>query len=130
MMVPFVDCEVSAARTSLCQPETAACHPLAAVRVRNDGASGLPPGIVTAYEAAGHGSVNSLSDAQLPLLPRSTFKFVTVALGSKTDIRREHTGVLRIRGLQNESGGRQGRGGQPRRHRQRHQQGANAAHAA
>jgi hypothetical protein len=95
MMVPFVDREVPAARTWLYQPDTAARHPLAAVRVRNDGESGLPPGIVTAYEAAGDGSVNFVGDAQLPLLPRSTFKFVTFALDSKTDIRREDKGVLR-----------------------------------
>jgi hypothetical protein len=95
MMVPFVDREVPAARTWLYQPETAARHPLAAVRVRNDGESGLPPGIVTAYEAAGDGSVNFVGDAQLPLLPRSTFKFVTFALDSKTDIRREDKGVQR-----------------------------------
>jgi len=94
MMVPFVDCEVPAARTWLYQPETAARHPLAAVRMRND-ESDLPPGIVTAYEAAGDGSVNFVGDAQLPLLPRSTFKFVTFALDSKTDIRREDKGVLR-----------------------------------
>jgi hypothetical protein len=95
MMVPFVDREVPAARTWLYQPETAARHPLAAMRVRNDGESGLPPGIVTAYEAAGDGSVNFVGDAQLPLLPKSTFKFVIFALDSKTDIRREDKGVLR-----------------------------------
>src|SRR5262249_37847440 len=60
-----------------------------------DGESGLPPGIVTAYEAAGDGSVNFVGDAKLPLLPRSTFKFLTFALDSKTDIRREDKGVLR-----------------------------------
>jgi hypothetical protein len=41
-MVPFVDCEVPAARTWLYQPETSARHPLAAVRVPNDGESSLP----------------------------------------------------------------------------------------
>jgi hypothetical protein len=86
---------VPATRTWLYQPETAARHPLAAVRVRNDGDSALPPGIVTAYEAAGDGSVNFVGDAELPLLPRSAFKFVTFALDSKTDIRREDKGVLR-----------------------------------
>jgi hypothetical protein len=95
MMVSFVDREVPATRTWLYQPETAARHPLAAVRVRNDGDSALPPGIVTAYEAAGDGSVNFVGDAELPLLPRSAFKFVTFALDSKTDIRREDKGVLR-----------------------------------
>jgi hypothetical protein len=95
MMVPFVDREVPATRTWLYQPETVARHPLAAVRVRNDGETGLPAGIVTAYETAGDGSVNFVGDAKLPLLSRGTFKFVTFALDSRTDIRREDKGVMR-----------------------------------
>jgi len=95
MMVPFVDREVTATRTWLYQPDTAARRPLAAVRVRNDGDSGLPAGIVTAYDAAADGNVNFVGDAQLPLLPKGTFKFVTFALDGKTDIRREDKGVLR-----------------------------------
>jgi hypothetical protein len=95
MMVPFVDREVPAARTWLYQPETAARHPLAAVRLRNDGESGLPPGIVTAYEGAADGSTNFVGDAQLPLLSKGAVKFVTFALDSKTDIRREDKGVQR-----------------------------------
>jgi hypothetical protein len=95
MMVPFVDREVSATRTWLYQPETAARRPLAAVRVRNDGESGLPAGIVTAYDASADGNMNFVGDAQLPLLPKGTFKFATFALDSKTDIRREDQGVLR-----------------------------------
>jgi hypothetical protein len=95
MMVPFVDREVPAARTWLYPPETSARHPLAAVRVRNDGESGLPPGIVTAYEGAADASVNFVGDAQLPLLTRGSVKFVTFALDSKTDIRREDKGVQR-----------------------------------
>jgi hypothetical protein len=95
MMVPFVDREVPAARTWLYQPETSARHPLAAVRMRNDGESGLPAGIVTAYEAAADNSINFVGDAQLPLLSRGTVRFVTFALDSKTDIRREDRGVQR-----------------------------------
>jgi hypothetical protein len=95
MMVPFVDREVTAARTWLYQPDTAARRPLAAVRLRNDGDSGLPAGIVTAYDASADGSVNFVGDAQLPLLPKGTFKFVTFALDAKTDVRREDQGVQR-----------------------------------
>ena len=95
MMVPFIDREVPAARTWVYQPETSARRPLAAVRVRNDGDSGLPPGIVTAYEVGNDSSVNFVGDAELPLLPKGTFKFVTFALDSKTDIRREDRGVVR-----------------------------------
>jgi hypothetical protein len=95
MMVPFVDREVPATRTWLYQPETSVRHPLAAVRMPNDSDSGLPPGIVTAYEAAGDGSLNFVGDAKLPLLPKGTFRFVTFALDSKTDIRREDKAVQR-----------------------------------
>ena len=80
MMVPFVDREVTALRTWLYQPETAASRPLAAVRVRNDGESGLPAGIVTAFDVSADGSTNFVGDALLPLLPKATFKFVTFAL--------------------------------------------------
>ena len=96
MMVPFVEREVTATRTWLYQPDTSARRPLAAVRVRNDGDSGLPPGIVTAYDAGSDDNINFVGDAQLPLLPRGMFKFVTFALDTKTDIRREDKGVQRI----------------------------------
>jgi hypothetical protein len=97
MMVPFVDREVTATRTWLYQPDTSARRPLAAVRVRNDSDSdsGLPAGIVTAYDASADGDVNFVGDAQLPLLPKGAIKFVTFALDAKTDIRREDRGVLR-----------------------------------
>ena len=95
MMVPFVDREVAAARIWLYQPETAARHPLAAVRISNDGESGLPPGIVTAYEGAADDAMSFVGDAQLPLLPKGAFKYVTFALDTKTDIRREDRGVVR-----------------------------------
>ncbi len=96
MMVPFIDREVTAARTWLYQPETSARRPLAAVRLRNDGDSGLPAGIVTAYDSSADGNVNFVGDAQLPLLPKGAFKFVTFALDAKTDIRREDKGVVRV----------------------------------
>jgi hypothetical protein len=95
MMVPFIDREVAATRTWLYQPETSARHPLAAVRVRNDGDSGVPPGIVTAYEVVGDGSVNFVGDASLPLLTKGTLRYVTFALDAKTDIRRDDKGIVR-----------------------------------
>ena len=95
MMVPFLDREVAASRTWLYQPDTHARRPLAAVRLRNDGDATLPAGIVTTFEAVGEGATNFVGDAQLPLLPKGTFKFVTLALDTKTDIRREDQGVQR-----------------------------------
>src|SRR5690606_35504838 len=51
--------------------------------------------IVTTFEGAGEGGTNFVGDAQLPLLPRGTYKFVTLALDTKTDIRREDKGIQR-----------------------------------
>jgi hypothetical protein len=95
MMVPFLDREIAGTRTWLYQPDTHARRPLAAVRLRNDGDATLPAGIVTTFEASGEGTTNFVGDAQLPLLPKGTFKFVTLALDTKTDIRREDKGVQR-----------------------------------
>lgn len=95
MMVPIIDREVPATQVWLYQPETSARHPLAAVRVRNDGDSGLPPGMLTTYEIGSDASVNFVGDAELPLLPKATSRFVTFALDAKTDIRRDDQGVDR-----------------------------------
>ncbi len=95
MMVPFLDRDIAASRTWLYQPDTHARRPLAAVRLRNDGDATLPAGIVTTFETAGEGTTNFVGDAQLPLLPKGSFKFVTLALDTKTDIRREDKGIQR-----------------------------------
>ena len=97
MMIPFVDREVPATRTYLYQPETNATRPLAALRLRNDGDSALPAGLVTAYETGANGEVNFAGDAQLPLLSKGATKFVTFALDSKTAIRRNDQGTRETR---------------------------------
>jgi hypothetical protein len=97
MMVPFVDRDVAAARSWLYQPQTNAHHPLAAVRLRNDGDSALPPGLITAFDTGNDGAANFAGDAQLPLTPRGEAKFITFALDSKTDIRREDRGIKETR---------------------------------
>jgi hypothetical protein len=93
MMVPFVDRNVAATRTWLYQPGTNARHPLAAVRLRNDGDSALPPGLITAFDGGGDGGADYAGDAQLPLTPKDATKFITFALDGKTDIRREVHGI-------------------------------------
>jgi hypothetical protein len=97
MMIPFTDREIPASRTFVYQPETNATRPLAAVRLTNDGDSALPPGLVTSFETSADGSANFAGDAQLPLLSKGTAKFITFALDSKTDIRREDRGVKQTR---------------------------------
>lgn len=97
MMAPFVDHEIGAQRAWLFQPETNGRHPLAAVRLRNDTDSGLPAGLVTAFDMSGDGAANFAGDAQMPLLPKGASKFVTFALDSKTDVRRSDRGSKETR---------------------------------
>ncbi|MGP0091168.1 MAG: hypothetical protein ACLPKB_14590 [Xanthobacteraceae bacterium] len=97
MMVPFVDRDIAASRTWLYQPETNARRPLAAVRLRNDGESALPAGLITAFERGGDGEANFAGDAQLPITPKGGLKFVTFAIDAKTEIRRNDRGIRRTR---------------------------------
>ena len=50
LSIPVIDRQVPAQRLALYQADTAARNPLAAVRLTNDGDTGLPPGILTIYE--------------------------------------------------------------------------------
>ncbi len=95
MMVPFVDGEIAATRAWLYQPRTHAHRPLAAVRLKNDSGSALPGGLITAFDKGKDGAVNFVGDAQLPLTPKGSSKFITFALDTKTDIRRTDHGVKR-----------------------------------
>lgn len=95
MMVPFVDREVPVERVWLYRPDLHEKRPFAAARVKNDGETGLPPGIVTAFEASADGAATHVGDALLPLLPRGTQKFLTFALDTKTEVRRDDRDVTR-----------------------------------
>jgi hypothetical protein len=95
LMVPFVDREVAVERVWLYQPDTDRSRPLAALRLKNDGDIALPPGIVTAFDTAASGTIQHVGDAMLPLVPREAAKFISLALDTKTEIRREDRGVRR-----------------------------------
>ncbi|MEZ0224444.1 MAG: DUF4139 domain-containing protein [Alphaproteobacteria bacterium] len=89
MMVPFVSREVPMERISLYQPETHPTHPLAAVEIKNDGDSGLPPGVLTLYEeSALLKGTSFVGDAQLPVTGQGEKRLVSYALDSKTSIDR------------------------------------------
>lgn len=89
MMVPFVSREVPMERVSLYQPETHPTHPLAAVDIKNDGDSGLPPGVLTLYEeSALLKGTSFVGDAQLPVVGQGEKRLVSYALDSKTSIDR------------------------------------------
>jgi hypothetical protein len=89
MMLPFVSRDVPMERVSLYQPETNAKHPLAAVELKNDSASSLPPGVLTLYEESSLlKGTNFIGDAQLPVLDKGEKRLVSYALDNKTTIDR------------------------------------------
>ena len=89
MLLPFVSRNASMEKLDLYQPETNATHPLAAVRIKNDGPSGLPPGILTIYEANKDvGGMTFVGDAQFPVLAKGEDRLIGYALDSKTTVDR------------------------------------------
>ncbi len=87
LVVPIVNAEIPAERLALYQPATHATHPLASVRLKNDGKSGLPPGVLTIYERTA-GAVAFVGDARLTTLPAGDERLVSFALDQKTRIDR------------------------------------------
>ncbi len=89
MMLPFVSRDVPMERVSLYQPDTNAQHPLAAVEIKNDGESSLPPGVLTLYEESPLlKGTNFVGDAQLSTLGKGEKRIVSYALDNKTTIDR------------------------------------------
>ncbi|OFW83076.1 MAG: hypothetical protein A2018_01645 [Alphaproteobacteria bacterium GWF2_58_20] len=104
MMLPFVSRKMPAERLWLYQPDVNADHPLAALRLKNDGDSSLPSGILTLYEQSGKGNATTfVGDADMPILAKGEERMVSFALDSKTTILRDSrqdslTGDIRISG--------------------------------
>ena len=96
LMVPIADREMPGARLALYQPATHALHPLAAVRLVNDGETGLPPGSLTLYETAENGATAYIGDARLSVLPAGDARLVSFALDQKVRIDRESKSEQRI----------------------------------
>jgi hypothetical protein len=94
MLLPFVSRDVPMERVSLYQPDTNPRHPLAAVEIKNDGETSLPPGVLTLYEDSKLLKGSSFAgDAQLPELGQGEKRLVSYALDSKTTIDREDKSI-------------------------------------
>lgn len=89
LSIPIVDRQVPAQRLALYQSETAARNPLAAIRLTNDGDSGLPPGIITLYERDKGGYVSYVGDARLSAFPVGETRLLAYALDEKIVIERD-----------------------------------------
>jgi len=91
MVVKFLSRELPADRIALYQPDTHARHPLASVRLENDGKTGLPPGALTLYERSPDGALTYVGDALLNTFPAGEKRIVSYALDNKTTIDRSST---------------------------------------
>ncbi len=87
-IVPIVDRDFPAQRPALYQPGTVADHPLAAVDLKNDGANGLPAGVLTVYEQTASGTAY-VGDARMSALPVGESRLLSYAVDEKTKITRE-----------------------------------------
>ncbi|WP_342237234.1 DUF4139 domain-containing protein [Inquilinus sp. OTU3971] len=89
LLVPIIDREILAGRVDLYLPQTEPKHPLAAVDLKNDGQTGLPPGVLTLYERAGDGAVSYVGDARLGALPAGETRLLSFAVDQKVTVDRE-----------------------------------------
>jgi hypothetical protein len=89
LSIPIIDRQVPALRLALYQAETAARNPLAAIRLSNDGDTGLPPGVITIYERDKAGAVAYVGDARLSAFPIGETRLLAYALDEKIVIERE-----------------------------------------
>ncbi len=86
LLVPFLDRSLLIDRLSFYQPGVAGNHPLASLKLMNNGDISFPPGLVTLYERGSDGRVSYLGDAQIALLPPGESRLVSFALDGKVDV--------------------------------------------
>lgn len=96
LAVPIVDREVPGELVSVYQPETHARHPLAALKLTNNGDNSLPPGVLTLYERDKEGRTNYNGDARLTTFPVGETRMVGFALDQKILVDREDKAEQRI----------------------------------
>ena len=89
LSIPILDRQVPAERLALYQADTAARNPLAAIRLTNDGETGLPPGILTLYERDKSNNVSYVGDARLSAFPTGETRLLPYALDEKITIERD-----------------------------------------
>lgn len=95
-LLPVLDRALPAERIALVQADRAPGRPLAAVRIRNDGASALPAGILTILALAEDGRTDFLGDAELALLPPGEIRLVPFALDTRTRVLAEPSSAGRV----------------------------------
>ncbi len=95
LAVPVIDQLLPARRVAFYDRDTHETRPLAAVRLSNDGDSGLPPGVLTLYEATKLGN-SFIGDARLSPLPKGDTRFISYAVDEKAIVDSEDSTSQRI----------------------------------
>ena len=88
LTVPVIDATVQADTIALYQPNTHPRHPLAAVKLKNDTGTGLPPGVVTLYDGRG-AAVDYVGDARLAPMPAGEDRLLSFAVDQAVIVDRE-----------------------------------------
>ncbi len=96
LSLPIIDRQIPVQRLALYQAETAVRNPLAAIRLTNDGDSGLPPGLITIYERDKGGYVTYVGDARLSGFPAGEKRLLPYALDEKITIERDTSQANRL----------------------------------
>jgi hypothetical protein len=96
LSIPVIDRQLSTQRLALFQSDTSARNPMAAVRLTNDGDTGLPPGILTIYERDKAGMVAYVGDARLSAFPIGEKRLLAYALDEKITVEREGAQTQRL----------------------------------
>ncbi|HTE81426.1 MAG TPA: DUF4139 domain-containing protein, partial [Reyranella sp.] len=89
LSLPVIDRQVAAQRLALYGADPTARNPMAAVRLTNDGDTGLPPGILTIYERDKAGMVSYVGDARLSAFPIGEQRLLAYALDEKITVERD-----------------------------------------
>ncbi|MGE5150439.1 MAG: DUF4139 domain-containing protein [Rhodospirillaceae bacterium] len=95
LSIPVIDRQVPSQRLALFQSDANARNPMAAVRITNDGDTGLPPGILTIYERD-KGGVAYVGDGRLSNVPTGEKRLIAYALDEKITIEREAAQTQRL----------------------------------
>ena len=96
LSIPIIDRQVPVQRLAVYQAETAGRNPLAAIRLTNDGETGLPPGIITLYERDKAAAVTYAGDARLSAFPVAETRLLSYALDEKIIIERDTAQTERL----------------------------------
>jgi hypothetical protein len=96
LSIPVIDRQVPAERLALFQSDATARNPMAAVRLTNDGDTGLPPGILTIYERDKAGMISYVGDARLSAFPIGEKRLLAYALDEKITIERDGAQTSRL----------------------------------